>query len=359
MKVRKERSLFWKIYRIVLIVAFALVAVGLIYLTTVLKDYEAVQPKHVAKEVFDTYFKNFNAEEYAKTCVSDGGFESEEDIAAALKSVTEGKEIKYYRVSSGMEKSFKYIVKADDTKFASFKLVEDKDAGTRFTSYKATDFQLYVNTGKGVTVEVPAGYKLFVNDIQVGEDKITEKDVKTEESLHIPDDVKPISYNKYTVSGLMKDPTVKVTDGSGKEATVDKTGDSTYKAYPVSDTALKEQYHAWILKGMKRYAEYMQHSSNNPVSFREISVYFDPSSDLYEDIKTEENMFVWDYDSVEYENDVTDNYIKYDDNTFSCRVAFVQILHKSGKDDYKDHLDLTLYLRRVGDEFLIYDMAQN
>ena len=359
MTIRKERSLFWKIYRIVLIVAIALLVIGLIYLTTVLKDYEAVQPKHVAQEVFDTYFKNFDAEKYAQTCSLDSAFESKEAIADALKTITDGKEIKYYRVSNGMEKSYKYIVKAGDTKFASFKLVEDKDAGTRFTSYKATDFQLFVSTGKGVSAEVPSGYKLYINGVEVGEDKITQKDVKTDESLHIPDDVKPISYNKYTVSGLMTEPEIKVTDASGKEASVDKTGEGTYKAYPVSDEKLHDEYHEWILKGMKRYAEYMQHSSNNPVTFREISVYFDPSSDLYEDIKTEENMFVWDYDSVTYENDDTGNYIKYDENTFSCRVTFIQVLHKSGKDDYKDHLDLTLYLRNVDGDFLIYDMAQN
>lgn len=356
---KKEKSLFWRIYWIALAVAAAIVVVFLIWLMSLLRDYEAAQPKHVAEDIFKTYFENFDADKYAETCSTNGEFESTEEIASALRSMTEGKEIKYYRVSSGMEQSYKYIVKADDVKFASFKLVEDTESKNRFTTYKATDFQLYVNAGESVVIEAPKDYKVYLNGKELGEDKITEKDIKTEESFHIPEEVQNILYNRYTVSGLMSEPQIKVTDASGAAANVEKLENGTYKASFVYDESLKPQYHEWILKGMKRYAEYMQHSSNNPVTFGEISVYFDPASDLYEDIKTEENMFVWDYDSVEYENADTGEYIKYDDNIFSCRVTFVQILHKTGDEDYKDYLDLTLYLRNVDGEFLIYDMGQN
>ena len=355
----KEKSSFWRVFKVVLLIAVVLVVIGEIYLVMILKDYEAAQPKYVAEDTFNTYFKNFDADSYAEKCSMGEGYASPEDVAKVLHDITDGKEIKYYRVSNGMEKSFKYIVKADDVKFASFKLVEDTEAVSKFTAYKADDFEVFVNAGETVNIEAPEGYKVYLNGNELGEEKISEKDIKTDDSTHLPENVKGILYNRYTVSGILGDPEVKVTDGKGAEATVEKLKNGNFKAGVIYDESLKKQYNDWILKGMKRYAEYMQHSSNNPVTFGEISVYFDPSSDLYEDIKTEENMFVWDYDSVEYENDETSCYTVYDENTFSCRTTFVQILHKTGEQDYKDHLDLTLYLRKVGDDYLIYDMAQN
>ena len=355
---KNGKSTFWKVYKISLIAASIIVALLLVYLTMILKDYEEAQPKHVAEQTFADYFENFDADEFARQFSENGGYEDADEVAKVLRQMTSGKEIKYYRVSTGMDQSYKYIVKAGDEKFASFKLVEDTEAQNRFKTYKSTDFQLFLNAGESVTVEVPRGYKLFLNGKEIGEDDIVQKDIKTDASVHMPEGVEGILYNKYTVSGLLTEPEIKVTDENGKEANVaEKNG--TYRADVIYTDSLKNEYHEWIMKGMKRYAEYMQHSSNNPVTFGEISVYFDPSSDLYEDIKTEENMFVWDYDSVEYENDDTGEYIKYDDNTFSCRVKFVQVLHKYGEEDYKDHLDLTLYLRKVDGQFLIYDMGQN
>lgn len=358
-KYEKDKSLFWKIYKISLTVAAILVVLGLIYLTMILKDYEAAQPKYVAEETFKEYFENFDAETYVKACNMDNGYESVDDVVASLEEITDGKDIKYYRVSTGMDKSFKYIVKADDVKFASFKLVEDTESTGKFTMYKASDFELYVNGSNGVTVIVPDGYKVFLNDNEVPADKISESGIKSDDEQYLPKDIKGILYSKYVVSGLLSEPDIKVTDSNGKVSYVEKQDDGTYKASPVYSEELKKQYHDWIMQGMKRYSEYMQHSSNNPVTFGEISVYYDPSSDLYEDIKTEENMFVYDYDSVEYLNEETCEYIQYDENTFSCRVKYVQVLHKYGENDYKDTIDTTLFLRNVDGEFLIYNKKLN
>jgi len=87
-----------------------------------------------------------------------------------------------------------------------------------------------------------------------------------------------------------------------------------------------------------------------------VTQYFDPASDVYAAVKKVSNKYVNSYDSYEFKNEKTDEFIQYDENTFSCRASFSQVLHLKGAADYVDNIDYTLYLRRVGDKFLIYDM---
>ena len=54
--------------------------------------------------------------------------------------------------------------------------------------------------------------------------------------------------------------------------------------------------------------------------------------------------------------DVLDyKFYAYDPDTFSCRVTMIHVLHRIGSADYRDYIDTTFYLRRVGEQYLMYD----
>jgi hypothetical protein len=93
----------------------------------------------------------------------------------------------------------------------------------------------------------------------------------------------------------------------------------------------------------------------NDEKWANVKEYFDPSSKLYNSIRTSETSFVIDHSGYRFENESASEFYAYDENTFSCRVSFTQVLTKKGKPDYKDNIDMTVYLRKVGDKFLIYD----
>ena len=61
-----------------------------------------------------------------------------------------------------------------------------------------------------------------------------------------------------------------------------------------------------------------------------------------------------------FENESTGNYYAYDDNTFSCTAQLTQVMCKKGSKDYRENINVTLYLRRDGDGgYMIYDLQTN
>ena len=357
-----KKSVFWKIYFVILALFAVALIVGVFVLINWLRGYENAQPKHLAKETFDSVFANFDAEKYMDMCENSGSsqFETRENVVAYLKEATDGKTLEYMRVSSADKSTYKYIVKAGDAKIASFLLTEDTSSKSKFKDYKAGDFEVYTGSKSAVTVTAPKGYKVFVNGVEAGESCITEKDIKTPSCDHMPDGVTGTLCEKYKVTGLIATPEVTATDAGGAAAEVKSEKTGVYTVELNSDEALKSEYNDYVLEAIKKYAVYMQYDSSVAVmGFGQIKGYFDPSSELYEDIRTVENMFVIEYTSYEFANEETSEYVRYDDNTFSCRVSFTHILHRRGSSDYKDFLDLTIYLRNVNGKYLIYDMSQN
>lgn len=357
----KKLSLFWKIFIPIVIAVFAAVNIALVWFRGFLADYEDAQPKHVAADVFNTYFSPFDSEKYLELCAdSVCEFETADDIVEYLKGITNGQELSYNRVTTGIDGTYKYVVKAGDTKFASFSLVADSGKSGRFKKYKPDSYELYVSAKMKKKVEIPKGYLLFVNSKLVGDEYITKNDIETDSCSHMPEGVSGTYYTRYVVKGLLNEPQISVTDASGEAAETETLANGTVRAAVVSDKALAEEQTAYVTEAAEKYAVYMQFDSQNAAMyFSSISKYFDPSSELYESVRTVENGFVIEYDSYDFENVKCSEFVKYNDATFSCRVSFTQVLHRRGAEDYKDYLDLTLYFRDVNGKYLIYDMGSN
>lgn len=358
---KKKMPIFWRVFWIMTALFFLGLGIWLICLNSWLSEFESVQPKHLAEDTFDKYFKDFDAEEYVKMCSTEKGvLETTDNIVAYLESVTDGKEITYKKVSTGMDSGYKYVVLAgeEETKFASFMLVDDTKEGDKFTTYKADNFEIYTDSKHKVTVEAPKGYGVYINSTLLDESYVTENDVPTTSCDYVPEGVSGLYYTVYTVEGLLSTPTVTVKDQNGTETAVENT-DNKYKASPVYDQALADEYSEWILEGVEKYAKYSQYDSNvNATGFNQVAPYFDPTSELYESIKTVDNMFVIHYDKYEFTDMKASEFYRYDENTFSCRVQYTQNLYK-GNNLYDDFVDQTLYLRMVDGEYLIYEMHVN
>lgn len=360
MAIKKRMPVFWKVYIAVGVLLLAALGVWLLFLVGWLSDFEASQPKYAAEKTFNEYFADFDAEKFVRECEKNGGLlETAENITAYLEKLTDGKKLSYKKVSSGMEDSYKYIVLCDEkTKIASFSLAEDTAAGGKFKTYKTVSLELFYDSNTKYTIEAPKGYSVLVNGKELGGENITKDDIPTESCDYMPEGVSGIYNTVYTVKGLLSAPTVEVTAPNGIKATVESK-DSTFTVKPVYDSELEVEYKDWILEGAEKYAKYSQYDWRvSATGFGQVAPFFDPTSELYESIRTVENMFVIEYDKYEFTDMTASEFTRYDDNTFSCRVQYTQKLYK-GNDVYDDFVDQILYLRRVEGEFRIYEMKVN
>ncbi len=361
-KKRKKVPLFWKIFITVVVGVLLLIHIVLFWINGFLKDFEAAQPKHVAEEVFKTYFSDFSASRYLDICEdSTAKYELRENLITYLDALTKDEKITYYSVSTGMDDGLQYVVRAGDTKFASFTLEKDiGDKESRFTRYKPGRFALYTDAKTKVDVEIPTGYTLYLNGVEVSHEYIIQEGIETPSCAHMPQDVAGTTLEKYKVAGFIQPPAVEVYSPNGQKALVEEGNNGAYKASVVADPQLADQYSSWFIEAATKYAIYMQYDSKvAAMRFGSVAPYFDPDSKLYEDIRTVENGFVIEYERYEIKDEKASDFIRYDENTFSCRVTLTHILYRRGMDDYIDHIDITFYARQNDGVILIYDMDNN
>ena len=207
-----------------------------------LKDFEAAQPKHVAEEVFYTYFADFSAGRFLDICEDDATkYEMRENLITYLDTLTKDAKITYHSISTGMDDVLQYVVRAGDTKFASFTLEKDiDDKESRFTPYKPGKFALYTDAKTKVDVEIPTGYTLYLNGVEVSRECIIQEGIKTPSCAHMPKGVAGTTLEKYKVAGFIRPPTVEVYSPNGQQALVEERNNGTYRA-----AVAKE--HNWLI----------------------------------------------------------------------------------------------------------------
>lgn len=347
---------------LILFITAAVIAIecAMNILNDYLADYESAQPKYVAEDIFNRYYKSMDFDALVTLSgIEIPEFESKESLVRYLHSLYDGKEVTYH---SGIAedkkdetdvKTLRYKVEFDNSAVAEFSIrTGNKKSKNGFDIFEPYQFRFKVTAEKSVRITAPSNYTVYVNGKKVDKKYIIESDIQTESCKHMPEGVSGITYCTYQVGDLFFDPEVKVLNPEGKESTLTYNEEkNTYTSEIVYSDSLKEQYEEYVLTAIKKYAAYM----SNDERFANIKGYFDPSSNLYNNIRTSETSFVIDHSGYYFTDESAREFYAYDENTFSCRVSLTQVLTKKGKPDFRDKIDMTIYLRKVGDSFLIYD----
>ena len=376
--------IFW-----VLLLGFVIISV--IYISGIinkveafLEEYESVQPKYVEAEVFDTYFKKIDYDKLLKAADRGDGeiseFETRDDLITYLKGLYEGKEISCYSISTGAANAetaelkltdlagyfveqfnskgdIRYIVKAGEDKIAEFTLVhsdsELKKSKHGFKMYELADIELFFFPHESVTVKLPQSSTLTVNGVTVT-DKYLMPDVREEEEINkfLPDGIEGIVYVAYTIDGLFGKPEISVTDKDGKVTECVYIEDGNYlSAGFLYDAALEAQFSDYVINAIEKYAAYMQMDGARA----DFIDYYDTDSELWQNIITTENYFVWEHEGYTFKDKKASEFYRYDENVFSCRVSMTHLLHRYGWEDYVDYIDMTIFLRNVNGKYVIFD----
>lgn len=352
MSVKKRLPLFYKVYFIAIAVALAGIAFGLFWLRGYLAEYEGAQAYHVAEKVFDRYYSGKDFSELVDITYDKDSFESPEIIAEHMRKSYGDSELTYTSVSSGKEGILKYIVKAGEVKISSFTLKESDETTERgFAQYIQDSFEIYYSAKESVTVLAPEFSEVYVNGKKLDSEFAVESGVVIDSVDDIPEGITPVKYTRYTVSDLIEVPTLKVMTGDIENKVVYNAEIKEHQAGLPNDTGLEALYKDFVIEAVEEYAKYMEMDS----WWGNVKPYFDPTTDLYVSIYTVEQYFVYPHEGYRFEEEYAGDFYAYDENTFSCRVSVLQVLENPGMEDFKDRIDMTVYLRRVGEQFLIYD----
>lgn len=347
------RSLFFKIYITVVITAVLLLCAAIVVVHFLLRDFESVQPKYLAEEVFNEYFAPNTVSVAERIDLTGHPFEGEEQALAYAEKALSGDEITYSEVSIGLEAGRKYSVKSGDKKIFSFELDENEEKSKfGFITYRLGKIEPVFR--EKVTVRVPTGYHVYINGIRADGKYITESGVVDEElSEYLPDGVAAPTDDIYTVTDLLVAPEVLVTDPDGADVPAEFDADSrTYTAVRKYDEQLKAEFSDYVIQAAEAYAAYMQ----NDASFRNVATYMDPASELYAVTRATLTGFVIDHNGYSFEDESADEFVRYDDSTFSCRVKLKHILHKTGSADYVEYLDIVFFYHLDADgDYSMFD----
>ncbi len=349
---RKRLPTFYRVYFGVILVVLMAIVVGMIWLTGLLSEYESAQPYNVADEVFEKYYLSGDFGTLADMTHDEKSFDTADAVAKQLSANCAKDTLSYTSVSSGDSNILKYIVKSGDVKISSFTLKKSGETTDRgFDLYVEDSFELYYTAEESVTVLVPENSQVFVNEKLLGEEYIRDADVVLAEEGTVPEGLIPPKYTRYSVDGLIEKPSLKVMTDGVENAPVYNEETKEYEASFISNAALEAEHKEFILSAVKEYAKYMQ----NDGRWGNVRPYFDPSTDLYDSVRTAEPQYVHPHTGYRFDEEYAGEFYAYDDNTFSCRVHVVQALEYYGMEDFTDKIELTVYLRKVGNKFLIFD----
>ncbi|MBO4468684.1 MAG: hypothetical protein J5766_05225 [Clostridia bacterium] len=333
-----HRDYFYRIYFGVLAGFALIIIIGLAVLHSVLKTYEAAQPKVVAQKICDDYIitgKLWMLKDKCELNISD--YETKENIEKTFSELVSGKEFEL-NYSSQIPKGSDicYMVKSGDENYFSIALVKNKKKGKYgIKGYTVNNVAVIKDIYKSVEINFPSSAKVTVNGTPLSEKDIEDLPLPKINDFEFGEDA--VHPCRASISGLLNEEVdVKVTTEGFEIQKVD----NEYSVSQVFDETLKNEIQEFAIKGVEVYAAHMQ----DDVGIGAMNKYFDTSSDFYKNVRSTLTNFALNHDSADYADIQCGEFQKYTDTIYSCRIKFTHVLKLRDKV-YKDYFDKRVFLR--------------
>lgn len=303
----------------VILAALVLLCCLMIPMSTILEQYEASRPKHMAAEVYKMLFEEpdwaviYNLSEEEGT-----EFEGRSSYVNYMSQKVGSKTLTYRQVPGGLSGSRRYCVRLGNEPVAYFTLVSVDDGVSTFPYWILDDVELCAEGTQTVTVTVQPGSTVYINGVALDERHIVST-VSTPAEDHLPSGLHGYRYVQMQVTGLMTQPDVVALDEYGTVITLTRTGNGTYTAdIPVSTVQITEDEASLVVNALNAEALF----SINAITAGQLREFFDPNGQAYEDMLSHD-MEIPDYYSYEFDTSsvIVDQYWRYSDTVFSARAT--------------------------------------
>lgn len=338
---RLMESKFYRAYFIALAIALVGIAVGMLWLNGVVRDYETAQPVHAAETVAALFesgdYETLYAFDTSAADIADGDRAFYVD---SLRTLAQGKALAWREGFSSNPDEKRYTVTLDGDKFASFTLVPSGETtrhGNRLWQLGTVTTNVALQGTEEAGDMSAAPYRVTAPTdcvVTVNGRTLTEADVVVPATSIYPEGFLPdgvtgpelVTYGFFSDEGA---PQVLAVDASGAAQTVDvdETGMSFSCPVP-EDAAVREQYTEAVLDMGERIAKY----TVDDLARERIGIA--PGSPAETILKKFSNSWAPSHKSTSVLNPKVSEFHVLSDECFTCHVEFDFVLTSRRKNDY-------------------------
>ena len=188
-------------------------------------SYQASLPVQAADEIF-AHYRDLDID-YIWDNMSErpeiSFFETDEDVKDYIADMLEGKTLSYREDSGFTPERPSYVVEADGYLIGTIRLKKDPQAKREygFPTYVLDGTDFFTEPLEYVTVRVPEGSTVYINNIALDDSFVTSTESSVEDQSYIEPYGTFPGFVTYNVSGLYREPDVSILDVYGEECLPD------------------------------------------------------------------------------------------------------------------------------------------
>ncbi|MCL2277137.1 MAG: hypothetical protein FWC21_04505 [Treponema sp.] len=202
-----------------------------------------------------------------------------------------------------------------------------------------------------ITADIVDSFTLLINGVQVDDSFLLRDGVRTDETNRLR-----LHRKIYRVPFGSGEPlNVSVVNPAGTETAINDSGNNFYYQEIAYDSGLETQFRQLGINAAQTYALFMTLNTN----LTGLQRYFQTGTLIYEVISTSQVYFYTPHINQYFEKVTASEFLPRGDDSFSCRVTFEHHVWRTPTEPFVFPLDVTLFFRRVGNQYMVYDMISN
>lgn len=360
-------SKFYRVYFIVVAVALAGIAVGLIWLNGVVRDYETAQPVHAAEAVARLFeegeYDRLYALDTSAREISDG---DEAFYVESLSDLIDDGEITWREAFSPDADERRYTVSLDGEKLATFTLVPSGETtahGNRLWQLGSVTTNIARQGTEAAgdlsaapyRVSAPEGYAVAVDGTALTEADVIGRAVTIVPEDFLPSGVAAPATLTYAFFSDNASPAVTATDAAGAEAAVLSDGENAWTCPLKEDEALRDQYAEAIVKLAERVAKYTVKDLSRSAILSNVA----SDSPAETIINKFSNEWAPSHRTATVSDAKVTEFHVWSEDCFTCHVEFTFTLRTRRGNDYVYPTSYTFCVVRKKGKGMLYNLTFN
>ena len=220
------------------------------------------------------------------------------------------------------------------------------------TFWNVSHVELLIEGQESASVRVSSGSKVYCNGIELGQEYITDSSSYFEYEFLRDSLINPVTWDTYTVEGLLVKPEMTVDPVSGRSVTETAEGDFLL----CLDDAAGKPYQDKAVAFVRSYLNYFMNGGNNTMGNMYAALaHVGDGTQAYKDLKDTYNGVYWNtaYSNIDTSNTTAGGVVIWADNCYSVDVTYDANCTYNGNPVDYDDATMRIYFLQTANGFVI------